>query len=121
MKFLKVLGGILLALIIGLVVLVLVCADNPELTEKIAEFLYPDRYNIAGTESGTGEIKEGAENVRGGAGRTEGNAGEAGDAAGNPRAGSAGNADSDASALSQGILPGEPDRGNGNGARQDGT
>ena len=53
MKFLKVLGGILLALIIGLVVLVLVCANNPELTEKIAEFLYPDRYETAGTESGT--------------------------------------------------------------------
>ena len=32
MKFLKILGGILLALIIGLVVLVLVCANNPELT-----------------------------------------------------------------------------------------
>ncbi|MEY8322522.1 transglutaminase domain-containing protein [Lachnospiraceae bacterium 54-11] len=93
MKFLKILGGILLALIIGLVVLVLVCANNPELTEKIAEFLYPDRYETAGTESGTE----------------------------NPGDGSAGNADSDASALSQGILLGEPDRGNGNAARQEGS
>ena len=78
MKFLKILGGILLALIIGLVILVLVCANNPELTEKIAEVLYPDRYKIAGTESGTGEIKEDSENAGDRDGWTEGNAGEAG-------------------------------------------
>ena len=74
MKFLKVLGGILLALIIGLVILVLVCANHPELTEKIAGFLYPDRYRIEETESGMGEGESGAEDKRDGAGNPERNA-----------------------------------------------
>lgn len=49
-KLLKALGCLLLILFIGFVVLVLVCAYNPGLTEKIARFLYPDEYQMEETE-----------------------------------------------------------------------
>lgn len=78
MKFLKVLGGILLALIIGLVILVLVCANNPELSEKIAGFLYPEQYGTEETESGRGGALSGEEGAESGAGKTEESAEAAG-------------------------------------------
>ncbi|MCM1136305.1 MAG: hypothetical protein NC400_12115 [Clostridium sp.] len=40
MKIFKILGGIFLVLFFGFVILVLVCGFNPELTEKLADFLY---------------------------------------------------------------------------------
>lgn len=43
MKFLKILGALCLILFFGFVILVLVCGFHPELTERLAAFLYPER------------------------------------------------------------------------------
>lgn len=89
MKIFKIIFYGICTLLLALCAFILVCALNPELTDKLSAALYHQSENSGkvedkGLQAGTGNAEEGLENGNGGAAAEAGSAQEGGDRNGNP-------------------------------------